>query len=71
MANDWILDVIADLKTFADKNGLGALAYELENASSVAASELAAIDLRAPGGALNDQGHARTLYRTYASGENA
>ena len=30
MQNDWILDVLADLKAFAVANGLGALAEQLD-----------------------------------------
>ena len=41
MANDWILDVLADLRRFACQNDLGALARELDRASRVAAGELA------------------------------
>ena len=41
MQNEWILDVLADLKTFAQKNGLGALAEQLDDTRLVAATELA------------------------------
>jgi predicted transcriptional regulator len=40
MANDWILDVLADLKAFAQKNGLSALEHQLDVSESVAAREL-------------------------------
>lgn len=39
--NDWILDVLADLKTFASANGLVALAEQLDDTQLVAAAELA------------------------------
>lgn len=42
MQNEWILDVLADLKTFAQKNGLGALAEQLDDTRYVASTELAA-----------------------------
>lgn len=38
--NDWILDVLADLKSFASANDLRPLAKELEQTLSVAASVL-------------------------------
>ena len=40
MQNDWILDVLADLKNFADANGLGALAQQLDDAKLIAAAEI-------------------------------
>ncbi len=41
MQNEWILDVLTDLRAFACRNGLGALAKQLEDTRLVAASELA------------------------------
>ncbi len=41
MKNDWILDVLADLRTFAQANGLNALAEQLEDTALVAAGEIA------------------------------
>lgn len=40
MKNDWILDVLADLRTFASSNDMGTLAEQLDNTMLVAASEL-------------------------------
>lgn len=39
--NDWILDVLADLKSFAAANGLPALAEQIDDTTLVAAAELA------------------------------
>jgi hypothetical protein len=39
--NDWILDVLADLKSFASANGLGALAEQLDDTKLIAAAEIA------------------------------
>lgn len=39
--NDWILDVLADLKAFAMANGLCALAEQLDDTTIVAAAEIA------------------------------
>jgi hypothetical protein len=47
MQHDWILDVLADLTTFARRNGLTTLAEELDDAQLVAAAE---IGLSARGG---------------------
>lgn len=41
MQNEWILDVLADLKQFAQQNGMGALATQLQSTRLVAARELA------------------------------
>ena len=43
MQNEWILDVLADLKRFAQQNDLGALADQLHMTHLVAATELASI----------------------------
>ena len=41
MQNEWILDVLADLRSFAQQNGLGILAEQLDDTRLVAATELA------------------------------
>lgn len=41
MQNDWILDVLADLKAFAVANDLGALSEQLDDTLLIAASEIA------------------------------
>lgn len=61
MQNEWILDVIADLKTFAQQNGLGVLAEQLDDTQLVAASELA---LTGEGNIADERGPA------YAAGYN-
>ncbi|MCH5374175.1 MAG: hypothetical protein JJ992_09375, partial [Planctomycetes bacterium] len=38
--NDWILDVLADLKSFASANGLGSLAEQLDDTTLIAAAEI-------------------------------
>lgn len=40
MKNDWILDVLADLKSFAQANDLSALADQLDKTRHVAATEI-------------------------------
>ena len=39
MKNEWMLDVLADLKRFADLNGMPRLATELERVAVVACEE--------------------------------
>lgn len=40
MSNTWILDVLADLKSFAVRNDLPALAEQLDDTTLVAATEI-------------------------------
>ncbi|MFA3917135.1 hypothetical protein [Ruegeria hyattellae] len=42
--NDWILDVLADLKTFASANGLETLAEQLGDTRLIAAVEIAKLE---------------------------
>jgi len=44
MTNDWIIDVLADLKTFASENGLSALASQLDDTALIAAAEMSSLD---------------------------
>lgn len=39
--NDWILDVLADLKAFAVANDFGGLAEQLDDTTLIAAAEIA------------------------------
>lgn len=41
MKNEWILDVLADLRQFAQVNDLSVLAEQLDDTCLIAASELA------------------------------
>lgn len=41
MRSDWILDVLCDLKRFAEANGLPKLAEQLDDTGIVALSEIA------------------------------
>ena len=55
MGHNWIIDVIADLKTFAQKNDLPLLASELDSASAVALAEIASNYEGAPAKVRGDQ----------------
>ena len=41
MHNDWILDVLADLRSFAAVNGMPRLALHLDETTQLAATEIA------------------------------
>lgn len=65
MANDWILDVLSDLRAFASLNGMPRLAEHLDDATLAAAAEIAAA--KAAGDKLKGDGQAVT---TAAAVEN-
>ena len=71
MANDWILDVLADLKKYATKNGLSALARQLDDATLIAATEIATIEAGGQDMAIGDFGNTGRFYRTVAARESA
>ena len=71
MANDWILDVLADLKKYAAKNGLSALASQLDDATLIAATEIASIEAGGQELAIGDLGNSGRIYRTIAARESA
>ena len=48
MGQKWIIDVIADLRAFADQNGLPLLAHQLDVTSTVAQAEIASMLEGAP-----------------------
>lgn len=58
MKYDWILDVLADLRTFAKVNGLEDLADQLDDTQKVASAEIMSIAERA--GALAHIDEAKT-----------
>ncbi len=47
MGNDWIIGVLADLKTFAQTNDLPLLAVRLDEVAMVAKSEIAQVSKKA------------------------
>ena len=71
MANDWIIDVLADLKTYATKNGLGALSHQLDKSSLIATSEIAASAEKALETTKIEVGKTGRVYRAFADRENA
>ncbi len=58
MKNEWILDVLDDLRSFAQDHHLSALSEQLDDARLIAASELAA---QGDGFAAPDCGRANIL----------
>ena len=70
MANEWILDVLADLKAFAGDNGLTAVATGLDDLTVVAAAEIASQEGRAPAAVAIECGHAGQILRTHGGRVN-
>lgn len=71
MAQDWIVDVLADLRSFALQNNLDNLAEQLDATLLVAATEIAQ---SAPDVPEDTDGHVSTvgrLPRRFASGQIA
>lgn len=58
MKNDWILDVLSDLKCFAQRNGHDLLAQQLSQARLIAAVEIASGEI---GGNLAVHGDEATV----------
>lgn len=46
MGSEWILDVLTDLKSYAQRNGMSVLAEQLDDARLVAAAEIATHDAK-------------------------
>ena len=71
MQNEWILDVLTDLKTFAQKNDLTALAEQLDDTTLVAATELMTLDGKTRPRVSANGGSAGKDPGTYRARENA
>ena len=71
MANEWILDVLADLKTFASNNDLPAVESGLDDLAVVAAAELASNEGTASVIARREFDNAGLVLRAHGGGRNA
>lgn len=75
MARDWIIDVLADLKSYAEMNGMPATAASLEDTTLIALAEAASRAARDPSGAepMTQAGHdgtAGNITWLFAGGDN-
>ena len=66
MANEWILEVLADLTTFAEENDLPALECQLVMARQVAEIDISANQGMSPHSTGQGIGHVGLLHRTTA-----
>jgi hypothetical protein len=71
MQHDWIIDVLADLKSYARKNGLVALVKELDEATLLAATEIASTQKTAPLAAGDYAGSTGYIHRATGTGPRA
>ena len=62
MGNDWIIDVIADLRSFAHKNELPLLAAQLNDATLVAQAEISQMTVEAPMPVRGETAETRSLF---------
>lgn len=70
MADDWILDVLSDLRDFASQNGLGATEIRLKQTMVAVEDDLASMEGIAQGTAQNI-GHVGELSRAIAESRNS
>jgi len=68
MANEWILEVLADLTTFAEKNDLHALERQLVLTSQVAELDISANHGMSPHSTGQGIGHVGLLHRATTEG---
>ncbi|QDC08810.1 hypothetical protein FHY55_05960 [Oceanicola sp. D3] len=73
MKHEWVLDVLADLRTYAERNKLTALEGKLLETIDVARHETgcAPASFRGDASADGDGSCAGTVYRGLAAGEHA
>ena len=69
MQEDWILDVLADLRTFAGKNGLRASERQIDQAMVAVANELTSCRI-AQRTAQRDMTYAGTIFGSTAGNQN-
>lgn len=60
MEHDWILDVLSDLRTYADRNGLPQLSEQLHETALLAAVEISSVEV---GGESEDASRFRNRAR--------
>ena len=71
MSNDWILDVLSDVKMFAKRNGLVGLAEQLDEALVVAALEISNEESRVQDALREDVVSIRATLRESLSGPHS
>ncbi len=62
MGNNWIIDVLADLRSFAHKNGLPLLAVQLNDVTLVAQAEIDQMTAGAPMPVRGETAETRSIF---------
>lgn len=70
MRQDWVLDVLADLRAFAQQNAYGALAEQLDDTILVAAADIHRVASCRAGQKNGHEGQAGIAHHRAGSGEN-
>lgn len=70
MSQEWMIDVLTDLRKFAQQNGLMGLAEQLDETIHVAATDLMSTK-QATEATPRDANKTGNLYRAYAAGDIA
>ena len=53
MGHDWLFDVLADMRAYAERHGMGALAAKIDETVEVARQEVTAAEQGGDGGLSN------------------
>ena len=64
MSQEWMIDVLVDLRNFCQKNGLETLSEHLEDTIHIAAEQIAELAKASEGRGPND-GKSGSVHRTY------
>jgi hypothetical protein len=67
----WILDVLGDLKEFANNNGLKALAEQLDDTTLIAAAEISQVTGSGPVGGAAMPSNVVTPFKRSSANENS
>lgn len=71
MKNEWMLDVLADLKTFSIENGFAVTGKQIDLVMAVAAEEITSMQGIAPDAVGQGIGNVRRFHREVAPVPNA
>ena len=69
MEHDWILDVLADLRNYAKRNDLPALAEHLHDTALLAAVEISSVEGAGDGGVRDGSRRFGNIARPFAAGD--
>lgn len=71
MGHKWIIDVLADLKSFAQQNDLSLLAVQLEETALVASAEISSLPEGTPDMARGDRAETRSIFASTGASRRA